>query len=1180
VTAYRLNDDFTWAVEEIPNPAYREPGSFGAGATRMNVRDPSTRDVVEVTVFNRYLPQVIKALGRDGILDSAHIQRPGQRLDNLPPEEFPNWQIVRDGDETYLLPIVAGHSPDHALGRPGRSDPDQGYTPHAGDVAPLGWTPRTGAADGTAIEGLSPFPLLIPRGADPVDAAAPSGHAPGQRARWTTARVRNPVTGETIEVRVAPKHLRRVGRTAGEDGVIPMDAILTLGPRQAELPSGRLPKWVMAESPDGTPTLYPLARVGILGKRGLKGIDETVARDAAHAARQAYRIWARQTGANITGQHGNIIVLAAAGLPMVALAGEYGGVFMMAGMVPPGLRKLLNNLKGGTPNPASQTVQPATPSQPVAASGRPARPRSVEKALKLGRDTRRLFLTARRNLLYYAFVGVGLPAAAIPLVVTAGKAHINVKLPMLGQHSIPIPTKLDPTTIQFESYLDLIIRGVPLAVVAYTAARPQKLKWAGTKLKGLALRLVNGVTFSQNGGLALLFLGVTAPAPLPAKLSLMGFGLGQLILGGRTLKGAGQSRRFGNFIASAERHPGSIKTMGSPDISQKGRKLEDVAASHHIDRLVLATHNNPKINLTAYYRVQPGDTWVSVAANTPFSVSALRQFNPKLGHTLNPGEQVFYPTPKEENRLLRRSRWRMIPGGRRVRGDTIDLPDPNNQTGTRLLKSLKGMKWTNAGGQRGMSDVPLLILNRDAQLQALGQTNVQPLTFARSTTAGNRNWQQLAEHFGTSVEYLMAVNPALVRGLQPGDTVFYPRMKEITALRDEMGDTILLDSIKVPVPGAARFNTSVRYKVGRGENWTEVANKHSMSEAALKAMNSTLQSRSLKKGDNIAVGKHSWATAQKKIGVPAWALEVLNATHLYLAGKSAGKYKVRKGEDLTIIAENLGVPEDVLRTMNGFAPSQTVAAGQEIKAPTKIQIKADADVAWIEKTIRMHGASRLQSLRTTRLLNRGHLEREKTYTVPAGGKTWDEVAKDFSTTAVNVRNWNPKANSENPNFLPAGVKLTNIETVAVPQTADAQWLHGQLTAGGVNRRASLTRNLKHAEIQAAELRAPAYSWEADSHWQRWLQVAGSSGIALGSLTVLPTDWQRGGIFGRGVAPLDAGNAVSALATAGLAGAPNRNKGTLAKQHPVRLADAQIGAGSTLAMRALLRLIGLLTGKTP
>ena len=173
-----------------------------------------------------------------------------------------------------------------------------------------------------------------------------------------------------------------------------------------------------------------------------------------------------------------------------------------------------------------------------------------------------------------------------------------------------------------------------------------------------------------------------------------------------------------------------------------------------------------------------------------------------------------------------------------------------------------------------------------------------------------------AELAGLSVRELKRLNPAYRRG--------------ITAPKGPYYLTIPIDNVrkfKLALAKAksllARTNFSKptktqRHKVRRGENLTMIAKRYGTTVAKLRQLNK------LKNGRPLYVGK--------RLKVPAGA--TAKTTNRVLAAKTQ-RHKVRRGENLTIIAKRYGTTVSLLRHWNKINGS-IVKLGQFLKVPTTV----------------------------------------------------------------------------------------------------------------------------------------------------------------------------------------------------------------------------------------------------
>jgi len=771
-----------------------------------------------------------------------------------------------------------------------------------------------------------------------------SGSTIGARKGWTGVRIEDPATGKVIGAQMPVGSLRKVNRTSGEDSVIGMDRVFTLGPRQTPLQAGKLPKWLLINDQGGNARVFSLTRVGVLGKKALGGVDGQRADEAVMQVRKAIGVDARRAGKTLVKTHGANVVLAAVGLPVMLISAKHGAPFMMAAVVPPGGGRRLSNLLSGK--------------HPVMA---------IKNTLgAAGRNVRRKVQTYKREAVFWTVNTAG-AGAAFETAFHVGNTTGGPNPFSTFIHTImSLPDAPSMYSGQITNYLLFALRAVPSAVVAITAARATRARWSGTTQRGLALRGVISSTFNgnavANGFLLFRKIGHATNHAFgflsfgeAARLSTGGFFVGQGLMGGRALRGGMQGARHGRFVASAatDSPTAKVEPLGSPGESQVGKKWRRVARSNSVDSTVLKIANSPGFRASGNHTVGRGETWASVAENVHVSEAVLHHLNPSLNPILADGDVVVIPTSSD---------MRNVVSGRKIGTHEILIPDPVG--GPRKIggTSQKGKKWGVVAAQTGMSETALRILNDPGFNPA-----------EQHTATATDSWATLAAQYGYSVERLRQVNPDLGSELAPLDVVAIPTFREIRAMKKRTGKTIGTDTIQIAKYGAPKLEGTA------GKTWKWAEKQTGVPAKVLQILNSSelylagrkIWNYKVKEGDDLAsVAKALWITetelqtanpgvgvltkGQKikipvpdKVAIPKTAdwqwVERIIRTHRASRGKSLkltqlasggqlelgqqGRYSVTSGEGWSTIAGQLGIPEAELRALN---------PGQSSKNPTNL----------------------------------------------------------------------------------------------------------------------------------------------------------------------------------------------------------------------------------------------------
>lgn len=172
--------------------------------------------------------------------------------------------------------------------------------------------------------------------------------------------------------------------------------------------------------------------------------------------------------------------------------------------------------------------------------------------------------------------------------------------------------------------------------------------------------------------------------------------------------------------------------------------------------------------------------------------------------------------------------------------------------------------------------------------------------------------QDIAKVTGVELETLKAVNPHLLRGITPpGDATYrlwVPKDQAPSfAGQDERLAALRLRGLKAVVADAHVPSGKV-HKVSRGDTLTSIAIKYGTTTAALKRLNRMSNS-------NVKIGTR---------------LKVTGSKNSAAAAAAAKHYKVKRGDNLDVIAKRFKVSIDDLKRLNRLRRN-TIFVGQLLK---------------------------------------------------------------------------------------------------------------------------------------------------------------------------------------------------------------------------------------------------------
>ncbi len=187
--------------------------------------------------------------------------------------------------------------------------------------------------------------------------------------------------------------------------------------------------------------------------------------------------------------------------------------------------------------------------------------------------------------------------------------------------------------------------------------------------------------------------------------------------------------------------------------------------------------------------------------------------------------------------------------------------------------------------------------------------------------------RHVAKAIGTTHEYLQHLNPELLRNITPpGIEAYRLRIPKNT----ETTFWAAYDSFEEPTVAGVE-----RHTIKRGETWAGIAKKYGISSKVLAEANSSSTKSAL--------------IAGKTLMIPMKNSELARASNSNRKSSSSsskskvsanGIYTVKKGDNLTQIAEAHGTTVNDLRSLNGIGPYAELHPGQKIKVNAKAQAKS------------------------------------------------------------------------------------------------------------------------------------------------------------------------------------------------------------------------------------------------
>lgn len=284
----------------------------------------------------------------------------------------------------------------------------------------------------------------------------------------------------------------------------------------------------------------------------------------------------------------------------------------------------------------------------------------------------------------------------------------------------------------------------------------------------------------------------------------------------------------------------------------------------------------------------------------------------------------------------------------------------------------------------------------------------QPLSYETITIDKCIDLKDVAKSIGTSLEYLVELNPELLRKITP------PGMKSYR-LRIPVNTSekfwAAYDNFEKPYAAGLQ-----KHRIRRGESLSSIASRYGTTINAICAANNISRRTRIYAGRYLMVpvstgsgGGRSYASSGRYAKFKA----------------NNGKYKVKRGDSLWEIAEANNTTVNSLRVLNGLGPYSHIYPGQVLKvnegsssAPTHVftyKVKRGDTLdeiarrygTSVKQLAMVNGINTIDYLRIGQLINvpskRGSSKggRLIVYVVKAGDTLWD-IARAFGTTVDDI----------------------------------------------------------------------------------------------------------------------------------------------------------------------------------
>jgi membrane-bound lytic murein transglycosylase D len=369
---------------------------------------------------------------------------------------------------------------------------------------------------------------------------------------------------------------------------------------------------------------------------------------------------------------------------------------------------------------------------------------------------------------------------------------------------------------------------------------------------------------------------------------------------------------------------------------------------------------------TGRYRIASGDTLGAIARRFGVSVRQLMAWNGLPSARIRAGRYLVVQ-PEDGGRAVYASSSSdagPAPTGRYTvrRGDNL------SEIAGRYRVSVSELQaWNRLSGSQ---------VNVGQVLQVPGASRSEASEASPSSgryrIRSGDNLAGIARRFGQSVEDLQAWNSMRGTRIHAGEWLWVaPPSRQVT----QTPQRAAAQAPAAPRAAAASTLAGQRYRIRRGDNLVEIAQRFNVTVEQLQAWNDLRGSR-ITAGDDLYLGPVSGGAAGQsapRAVAPAAPAAARATTKATAGGPKQQRYRIRRGDNLIEIARRFDVSIDDLKAWNGLRSSE-ITAGEYL-------------------TIRANSSSPAGQYRIRR------------------GDTLDSIARRFGISVDDLKAWNGLSNS-------------------------------------------------------------------------------------------------------------------------------------------------------------------------
>jgi membrane-bound lytic murein transglycosylase D len=315
------------------------------------------------------------------------------------------------------------------------------------------------------------------------------------------------------------------------------------------------------------------------------------------------------------------------------------------------------------------------------------------------------------------------------------------------------------------------------------------------------------------------------------------------------------------------------------------------------------------------YEVKAGDTLATIAKRFKIRETQVAELNSLAEGELPAGLRLTIPgAPKRVKSYYSGGAGGFLEGGtgryRIARGDTLGGVARRFRVTVSQLRQWNSLPNTRIRAGR------YLIVNPNSKSTAASRRPSGSKIGGAGKYQIRRgdNLSVIAARFGTSVSQLKAWNGLTSNRLQIGRyLVVQPAGSQTQNTRTARAPSAPSRSRrpKEPIPSGGR------YQIRRGDNLSEIADRFGATVSELKRWNGLRSSR-IRAGKYLTVGPATASTSRTSV------TRATSATSSS-AGSGGGRYKIRRGDTLELIAKRFGTTISDLKARNGLRSSRITA---------------------------------------------------------------------------------------------------------------------------------------------------------------------------------------------------------------------------------------------------------------